>query len=179
MNYGYELAIPDTLSRWTTHSSSLESISLPRFTTEIKNNWDSPSIGINIYHESICPPLGVNTPQTVKIDGEVAHWGRTDFWDKADAMYQWRMRDEWAPEDIPPFCAPSLPEQQEYNVECTGDEWENCPQKQRDYEVAHGMYSAYAFCAEKDGKAVAICIQQMTDDEDMAREIFESFDWTD
>lgn len=39
--------------------------------------------------------------------------------------------------------------------------------------------SAYAFCAEKDGKAVAICIQQMTDDEEMARMIFESFRWID
>ncbi len=38
--------------------------------------------------------------------------------------------------------------------------------------------AAYAFCAEKDGKAVAICIQQMTDDEEMARQIFESFHWT-
>lgn len=38
--------------------------------------------------------------------------------------------------------------------------------------------SAYAFCAEKDGKAVAICIQQMTDDEALAKEIFESFRWT-
>jgi hypothetical protein len=38
---------------------------------------------------------------------------------------------------------------------------------------------AYAFCAEKDGKAVAICLQQMTDDEAMAKQIFESFRWTD
>lgn len=39
--------------------------------------------------------------------------------------------------------------------------------------------NTYAFCAEKDGKAVAICIQQMTDDEAMAKQIFESFRWTD
>jgi hypothetical protein len=38
--------------------------------------------------------------------------------------------------------------------------------------------NAYAFCAEKGGKAVAICIQQMTDDEAMAKQIFESFRWT-
>lgn len=117
----------------------------------------------------------------MKIGSETAQWGRADFWDDTEAMYKWRMRDEWTPDDVHPFCKPPLPspDQQEYNVECTGDEWENCPQKQRDYEVAHDMYSAYAFCAEKDGKAVAICIQQMTDDEDMAREIFESFRWTD
>lgn len=35
----------------------------------------------------------------------------------------------------------------------------------------------YAFCAEKDGKAVAICIQQMTDNPELAKEIFESFKW--
>lgn len=52
---------------------------------------------------------------------------------------------------------------------------------QNEYPVCRPPSSgiAYAFCAEKDGKAVAICIQQMTDDEDIARKIFESFRWTD
>lgn len=38
--------------------------------------------------------------------------------------------------------------------------------------------TAYAFCAEKNNKMVIICIKQMTDDEAMAKEIFESFRWT-
>ena len=92
------------------------------------------------------------------------------------------MRDEWKPEDALPFCKPPLPNRMEqpYYVECAKEEDEElCDQKQRDYEVQHGIYSAYAFCAEKNGKAVAICIQQMTDDEAMAKQIFESFRWTD
>jgi hypothetical protein len=37
----------------------------------------------------------------------------------------------------------------------------------------------YAFCAEKEGKRVAICIQQQTKNEAQAKQIFESFRWLD
>lgn len=37
----------------------------------------------------------------------------------------------------------------------------------------------YGFCSEKDGKTVVICISQMTDDPDLAKQIFETFRWTD
>jgi len=139
-------------------------------------------IGIYMYpnYES-CPPLGVTSPKTIALGEGTAQWGRTDFWDDVEAVYKKNMAAD-DPDDLPPvpFCKPPLPlrQEQEYYVECTGDEWENCPQKQRDYEVVHGMYSAYAFCAERDGKAVAICVQQMTDDEALAKQIFESFRWT-
>lgn len=144
---------------------------------------DRDDIGIYIYPDNAsCPPLGVTSPSKIAIGNHEAVWGRTDFWDTSNALYFWRMRDEWKPEDAPPFCKPPLPNRMEqpYYVECAKeDDEELCDQKQRDYEVQHGMYSAYAFCAEKGGKAVAICIQQMTDDEAMAKQIFESFRWTD
>ena len=38
--------------------------------------------------------------------------------------------------------------------------------------------SAYALCSEKDGKTVVICIGQMTDNPEMAKQIFETFRWT-
>jgi hypothetical protein len=149
---------------------------------------------IEIYEKDTCPPLGIKVPTKISIGNDEGQWGRTDFWDRSDAMYLWRIRDEWRPEDASPFCKPSFPSLQEKRqyVDCppspkdihmheseTGVEWVSCEQRQRNYEIEHGLYSAYAFCAEKDGKAVAICIQQMTDNEAMAKEIFETFRWTD
>ncbi len=37
---------------------------------------------------------------------------------------------------------------------------------------------SFAFCAEKIGKAVAICIKQVTNNESVPNEVFESFRWT-
>lgn len=37
--------------------------------------------------------------------------------------------------------------------------------------------SQYAFCSEKNGKTVVICLSQMTDDPKMAEEIFNTFRW--
>jgi len=39
------------------------------------------------------------------------------------------------------------------------------------------MIAAYALCSEKDGKAVVICIQQVTDNPELAEEIFRTFRW--
>lgn len=37
--------------------------------------------------------------------------------------------------------------------------------------------SRYAFCSQKDGKTVVICISQMTDNPELAEEIFSTFKW--
>ena len=58
----------------------------------------------------------------------------------------------------------------------TSDELWDSPCKNIGYPEGHTIYG---FCAEKNGKAVAICVQQMTDNEQQAKEIFESFRWTD
>jgi hypothetical protein len=39
--------------------------------------------------------------------------------------------------------------------------------------------ATYSFCAEKEGKRIAICIQQQTKNEEQAKKIFESFRWLD
>lgn len=72
----------------------------------------------------------------------------------------WGRIDAWDTSNIPGFE--------------TSDELWDSPCKNIGYPESHTIY---AFCAEKDGKAVAICIQQMTDDEEMAKQIFESFRW--
>lgn len=41
----------------------------------------------------------------------------------------------------------------------------------------HGQ-GAYALCSEKDGKVVVICISQITDNSDLAKQIFSTFHWT-
>ena len=38
--------------------------------------------------------------------------------------------------------------------------------------------AAYAFCSEKDGKTVLICISQVSDNPNIANQIFDSFKWT-
>jgi hypothetical protein len=40
------------------------------------------------------------------------------------------------------------------------------------------LAAVYALCSEKDGKTVVICISQMTDNREQAKEIFETFRWT-
>lgn len=41
-----------------------------------------------------------------------------------------------------------------------------------------GAPFVYAFCSEKDDKTVVICINQQTDNPELAKEIFETFRWT-
>ena len=43
---------------------------------------------------------------------------------------------------------------------------------------ASGNGNAYALCSEKNGKTVVICISQVTDDPALAKQIFETFRWT-
>lgn len=59
--------------------------------------------------------------------------------------------------------------------------WE--PSSDESLLVCHGggmnpPESVYAFCSEHDDKTVVICISQMTDNEAQAKEIFETFRWT-
>lgn len=56
------------------------------------------------------------------------------------------------------------------------EEFLNSPCKDLDVNDEH---STYAFCSERNGKAVAICLKQMADNDMMAKKIFESFRWTD
>lgn len=106
---------------------------------------------------STAPPcipltLGVFSTQSLILpDGTTAMWG----WVERRSMH-----------DPNPDALCHYPQ----TKECSGPEW-----KERPCEDAAG---AYGFCAEKNGKRVVICIEQMTKDETMAKQIFESFRWT-
>ena len=61
-------------------------------------------------------------------------------------------------------------------------------QHQRDLPIGEGYFycmpseplnSLYVLCSEKDNKTVLICISQVTDNPDLAKQIFETFRWTD
>ena len=41
-----------------------------------------------------------------------------------------------------------------------------------------GGTNDYAFCSQKDGKTVVICIKQQRDNPELAKQIFDSFKWT-
>jgi hypothetical protein len=135
---------------------------------------DIDDVGVYLYpNNTSCPPLGVTEPLTLNQEDGEAWWGRSDFFEKYRTH---DVRDEDRSICNPP--SPSGTTRKYVECEETDFDVNNCARKNRDYEIVNGMYSAYAFCAEKDGRAVAICIQQMTDDEQQAKEIFESFRWT-
>ena len=46
------------------------------------------------------------------------------------------------------------------------------------FEYCDDGRRVYALCSEKDGKTVVICISQMKDDPELAKQIFETFKWT-
>lgn len=88
----------------------------------------------------------------------VGQWGKVDY-------YNTLFHDP-EPEEEPP-CRPPK------RVVCNADESycsPNIPKEERS--------AAYAFCADKDGKSVLICVAQMTDNPDQAKQIFETFRWT-
>lgn len=53
--------------------------------------------------------------------------------------------------------------------------WEEMPCKKEGIPPPNEVY---VLCAEKNGKTVMVCINQMTDNPKQAKEIFETFRWT-
>ena len=170
--YSYSLNVPyDIIS--TNPSQTGSSVGFINY-DHWKNNPPKNGYYLFIKTESACPPLGVTEPKAMNASAGKAWWGRSDFFEK------YRTHD--VRDEDRSICNPPSPigVTRKY-VECEETDFDtnDCGRKNRQYEIDHGMYSAYAFCADKNGKAVTICIQQMTDDEEMAKQIFESFRWTD
>ncbi len=148
---------------------------------------DGQDMFVDIYHSSTpCAPslTGVSKPETLSTANGTATAGRVDFWDIDNVFYHRGLADL---PSISPLCHPPFPpdDTDRLSPSCGGkvprDEAEEhgmCGQWRRDYELEHGLYSAYALCSEKDGKTVVICVSQVTDDPDLARSIFETFRWT-
>lgn len=55
---------------------------------------------------------------------------------------------------------------------------ENCSKEEYWSGGCHTGAAAYGFCAEKNGKRVVVCISQITDNPQLAEEIFKTFKWT-
>lgn len=53
----------------------------------------------------------------------------------------------------------------------------NAPKPVFDTEV--NKPASYAVCSMKDGRAVVVCLEQVKDDQKIAKEIFETFKWAD
>ncbi len=133
-----------------------------------------------------CTPslTGASQIQQLTDTGADTSWGRVDFWDIDNVFYHRGIADL---PSISPVCHPPIPSEDNDRLSprCGGkvprDEAEEegaCGQWRRDYELEHGLYSAYALCSEKDGKTVVICLSQVIDDPKMAEEIFNTFRWT-
>jgi len=129
--------------------------------------------------ERLCSPttIGVSphSLKSIRSNGATTIWGKVDFWDDPPTSNDMER-------DLP-LCAPPAPIQRPEYFPCTDPEdfftsdAIPCSVQMRQYEVEHGMYSAYALCSEKDGKRVVVCIQQMTDNPKLAEEIFSTFRW--
>ena len=79
---------------------------------------------------------------------------------KADGMAAWGRVDYWDNHELEGW------EYQEWNdVVCT-------------YAGNPGPKAVYALCSEKDDKTIVICINQMSDNPSLAKQIFETFRWT-
>jgi hypothetical protein len=144
------------------------------------------AIGVDIP----CAPSLTGASKTAPLTdtGADASWGRVDFWDTDNVLYKLRIAAEDPTKPIPvPLCHPPFPPsvQDRLSPPCGGkvpqseaEEDGMCGQWRRDYELKHGLYSAYALCSEHNGKTVVICLSQATDDPKMAEEIFSTFRWT-
>lgn len=140
---------------------------------------------------SPCSPLLTGASQMATLpDNQETQGGKVDFWDNHDQRNKIINAALQRGEEPPnPLCVPPAHPSGTMYFECpTAEEKQtlgpeeinriSCRQRQRDYEVQNGINSAYALCSEKNGKTVVICISQVTDDPDLAEQIFETFRWT-
>lgn len=128
-------------------------------------------IGVHDTSFSPCSNMGVSEPKVLVLgNGDNAVWGRVDARDI--------LPDEVGDTPLPnPLCMPPLPQSLRDRLYLPCTEEENCENKQRQYEIDRGMYSAYVMCSEKEEKSVLICISQIKDNEPLAKQIFETFQW--
>lgn len=144
-----------------------------------ENTQDAINIKIIGDNMASCSSQLVGVSTFAKTDnGDDIQWGKVDFWDD-----YFNFGEEGLA--IQPLCSPPIPFPRKEYFPC-GDppleKWQEnqvpCSVQMRQYEVEHGMYSAYALCSERGDKRVVVCVEQLTDDPQLAEEIFRSFRWT-
>lgn len=151
---GYELSLPDVISESGSWTESGNSSSGPFFGSKLDTSIDPPfgrrAVGIKVHHlESSCSPSLTGASQTEPLTAANGKAG----WGKVDLF------DDLNFESGDGAYGPLR------DVVCR-----NMP--------GSGLAAVYALCSEKDGKTVVICISQMTDNPEQAKEIFETFRWT-
>jgi hypothetical protein len=153
---GYSIDVPVEFSRWTTFSEGMTGPSYPYFTTPLAEN-QQPNKAVTIFYPSgSCSPSLTGTSEVTDLLGTNEHvsWGKLDS-------------SQWSQDKAYPDALCKVP-------------LVNCPQEEYwSGKGCQGPGSAYALCSEKDGKTVVICISQMTDDPQLAEDIFKTFRWTD
>jgi len=105
-----------------------------------------------------CPTLGISQPIVdIQTDNELLIWGRADFHDEPLAkLYT---------EEIDAPCEPP-------------QVWDKLIDGSFPKQPPEGMV-AYALCAQKKEKIVLACLKQITNNPALAKQIFETFRWTD
>lgn len=96
--------------------------------------------------------LAITNPKQTLSPGAPSVWGKVDYWDTGV--------NEGVDTIPSTLCSPPR---------LWSEEW---------YIREPGQFAAYALCSEKDGKRVVVCVQQMTDNPELAEEIFSTFRWT-
>jgi hypothetical protein len=107
-----------------------------------------------------CTPftLGVSNLQERVVEGTKVWTGLVDAFD------HWGYATYEVDYANPPPCQPPVKKYE--------------PLPSGDWEKRIDGTTAYALCSEKDGKRVVVCVQQMTDNPKLAKEIFSTFRWT-
>lgn len=115
----------------------------------------SGDILLEMYHfvdqQKSCSPLITGVTNLSSLPNTNGGWGRVDAFDARDIKGGWPEGYE-LPESI-------------FTILCTNS---GLPITTK----------TYAFCSEKNSKTVVICINPIKDDPEMAKQIFESFRWT-
>ncbi len=106
---------------------------------------------ISISDSVSCKQMGVTKPEQINHTNALILQGKVDYFDNSGYIYEGSSTNTIV-------CRPPLLQYKE----------DGTPE---------GSNSAYALCSEKDGKTVLICISQLTDNPQLAEEIFKTFRW--
>ena len=147
--FKYKIQIPYTAYRHT-KSTTGASIGFGTISFLADPKPNDFEIGIDVVNAK-CSPSITGSSQTSPLvnAGADADWGRVDAYDTPESL-----------DREPVLCSPP---KVSWLIDAEGN--------------AKLESSAYALCSEKDGKTVVICIGQMTDNPEMAKQIFETFRW--
>lgn len=152
----FTLDLPSQLSKWTTISFGMDSKeSYPYFSTAAE---DTENISATIFVSQSECNLSTHGISGCAKEGELV-----DSYVESDTCRHLDNGVIWGRPDFPTPAHRHDPNYLEVrkNLKCGG------------------LTGAFALCAEKEGKAVVVCLSQKTDNPALAEQIFSTFRWTD